>query len=176
MKRRGGSYQGLNWNISPLHNHPFASKHGYPSKVVFTFVLPQILDWQLIKVNINTFLFKSHTHIAFFAQQSPIYEMSPLRYPYFGTVVGACMAELSWQLCCQQHSYCKDLPCPRGQRWWPNKKWCTGPPGWGSGMGLTTPPHKKICSVEKLLNLETGQWRALLKEAEVPPRTVVPEK
>jgi hypothetical protein len=43
-------------------------------------------------------------------------------------------------------------------------------------MGLSTPPHKKICSVEKLQNLETRQWRAMLKEAEVLPRTVMPEE
>jgi len=45
----------------------------------------------------------------------------------------------------------------------------------GRACGLTTPPHKKS-SVAKLLNLETGQWRAMLKEAEVPPRTVMPEE
>jgi len=44
-------------------------------------------------------------------------------------------------------------------------------------MGLTTPPHKKKkSSVAKLLDLETGKWRAMLKEAEVPPRTVMPEE
>jgi len=42
-KGGGSSYQGLNWHISPLHNHPFASKLGCPFKAVFTFVLPQIL-------------------------------------------------------------------------------------------------------------------------------------
>jgi len=42
-------------------------------------------------------------------------------------------------------------------------------------MGLTTtPPHKKKSSVAKLLNLETEQWRAMLKEAEVPPRAIMP--
>jgi hypothetical protein len=33
----------------------------------------------------------------------------------------------------------------------PNKNEYSGAPGLGLGMGLTTPPHKKICSVEKLL-------------------------
>jgi hypothetical protein len=41
-------------------------------------------------------------------------------------------------------------------------------------MGLSTPPHVKICSVEKLLKLETGQWRAILEA--VQPRTVMPEE
>ena len=31
-----------------------------------------------------------------------------------------------------------------------DKKGYPGPPGWGLGVELTTPPHK-ICSVEKLL-------------------------
>jgi hypothetical protein len=44
----------------------------------------------------------------------------------------------------------------------PDKKGYPGPPGWGLGVGLTTPPHKK-CFVEKLLKFETGQqfWKRL---------------
>jgi hypothetical protein len=44
----------------------------------------------------------------------------------------------------------------------PNKQGYPGPPGWGLGVGLTTPSHKKY-SVEKLLNLETGRqfWKRL---------------
>jgi hypothetical protein len=37
----------------------------------------------------------------------------------------------------------------------PDKKGYPGPPGWGLGVGLTTPPRKK-CFVEKLLKFETG--------------------
>jgi hypothetical protein len=44
----------------------------------------------------------------------------------------------------------------------PDKKGYPGPPGWGLGVGLTTPYHKK-CFVEKLLKFETGQqfWKRL---------------
>jgi len=44
----------------------------------------------------------------------------------------------------------------------PDKKGYPGPPGWGLGVGLTTPSHKK-CFVEKLLKFETGQqfWKRL---------------
>jgi hypothetical protein len=44
----------------------------------------------------------------------------------------------------------------------PDKKGYPGPPGWGLGVGLTTPSHKKIF-VEKLLKFETGQqfWKML---------------
>jgi hypothetical protein len=38
----------------------------------------------------------------------------------------------------------------------PDKKGYPGPPGWGLGVGLTIPSHKK-CFVEKLLKFETGQ-------------------
>jgi hypothetical protein len=44
----------------------------------------------------------------------------------------------------------------------PDKKGYPGPPGWGLGVGLRTPSHKK-CFVEKLLKFETGQqfWKRL---------------
>jgi hypothetical protein len=101
--------------------------------------------------------------------------MSPLRYPYFGTVVG--LAWLNYpdsyavsSIATVRVSHAREVKGGDPTKTYP------GPPGWGSGMGLTTPPHKKICSVENLLNLETGQWRAMLKEAEVPPGTVMPEE
>jgi hypothetical protein len=43
----------------------------------------------------------------------------------------------------------------------PDKKGYPGPPGWGFGVGLTTPPHKKYC-------YETSRG------GQVPPRAVEP--
>jgi len=37
----------------------------------------------------------------------------------------------------------------------PDKKGYPALPGWGLGVGLTTPPHKKIFFVEILLKSET---------------------
>jgi hypothetical protein len=57
------------------------------------------------------------------------------------------------------HSYWQGLPCVSNDS--DNKEY-PGPPGWGLGVGLTTPSHKK-CFLEKLLKFETGQqfWKRL---------------
>jgi hypothetical protein len=41
--------------------------------------------------------------------------------------------------------YWQGLPCQTGQGWWLRQKGIPGPPGWGLGLRLTTPPHKNYC-------------------------------
>jgi hypothetical protein len=81
------------------------------------------------------------------------YRSTPRRYPYFGIVVG-----LAWSY--DPESYAGSSIATgrvshagqvKGDE--PDKKGYPGPPGWGLGMELTIPPHKKSF-VEKLLTLQ----------------------
>jgi hypothetical protein len=60
---------------------------------------------------------------------------SPRRYPYFDVVVG-----LVWLH--DPKSYAARARQVKGDD--PDKKGYPGPPGWGFGMGLTTPHSKKL--------------------------------
>ena len=74
------------------------------------------------------------------------------RYPYFAVVVGLVRSH-------DPESYATGRACHARQVKGddPDKKRYTGPPGWGFGVGLTTPPSKK----EKLTVTEVEQRKKL---------------
>jgi len=87
----------------------------------------------------------------------PLTEKPPRRYPYVGIVVG-----LVWSY--DPESYAGgSLPTGRASHARrvkgddPDKKGYPGPPGWGLGMRLTTPPHKKILLFMKPQGNEAGR-------------------
>jgi hypothetical protein len=82
---------------------------------------------------------------------------TPGKYPYFDVVMGLALSNdpesyAGGSIATNRATHARQV---KGDD--PNKKGYPGPPGWGLGVGLTSPPFKK-CSVEKLLKLET-RWK-----------------
>jgi hypothetical protein len=97
---------------------------------------------------------KKQTHFHFL--DLPLTEKPPRKYPYFGIVVG-----LVWSHDPKRYAG-GSLPTGRASHARkvkgddPDKKGYPSPPGWGLGMRLKTPPHKKYI-ITKPQGNEAGQ-------------------